>query len=389
MLLSAEISLQIAKRNKKIVTDLRDLNIIIKNPKGTGSYRYKPNLDLIYKFKTGGGLVSINIKTNSFGMRWKNVTIDNLEKKKRIAFIGDGYVAGSSADKIENSTVGIFDSLVNHKKYEVLNFGVFAYGLDDIELHIRESVLQFEPNYLFLLLSNGNDFRDTFLGINKYDVSSGCLPLWRVDVLKDKIPKELRGELPYSTWAVRKPQRKLIDRLELYNFLSKIQTNKWSLNGNKVESERIEPQKIIRKFTDFKVSNKFMSWSFWCRANYPTVALKAKDESIKYVKKINEICRERNIKLFLVSIPFEKQIYAKEIKGVDTNGIKYNIFYPQKYVDQFAINNSLPYMDLLPYLRSHARELNDIYPNYNDMHFSKEGRKFIAKLLFDFFNKHK
>src|SRR2546427_822522 len=72
-----------------------------------------------------------------------------------------------SADRVENTFVGIFDSLIDNKKYEVLNFGVPGYGLEDIELFLKEEVLSFKPDYLFLMTYNGNDYMDALQGIHR------------------------------------------------------------------------------------------------------------------------------------------------------------------------------------------------------------------------------
>ena len=133
------------------------LKLSIQNPNGTGSYRLKPNLDVVTKVASK----DVIIKTNSLGMRWREVSHDNPLEKERIAFIGDSFTFGCWADKVENTFVGGFDSLLNSEKFEVLNFGVGGYGLEDMELQIREEILPFRPNYVILMFFNGNDFRDT------------------------------------------------------------------------------------------------------------------------------------------------------------------------------------------------------------------------------------
>lgn len=384
-LVFAEIALRFL--NRRSIYDLEELKIVIENPNGTGSYRYKPDLDLEYRYIDAGEPIVISIRTNSFGMRSRDVSIENSEQKTRIAFIGDGYVAGSSADTSEHSIVGFFDSLVSDEEYEVLNFGVFAYGPDDMELAIREEVVRFEPDYLFVIFGNANDFRDAYLGVNKYEVPSGILPLWKEYLLRAKIPAELMVDPPYSTWAVRKPPPKPFwHRLEIFKLLKGL---KFSLQSMYYEKKEDEGRGITRSFSDFEVSNQFMSFSFWSRTHYPDIAIEAKDDGLEYLRKINEVSDGASMKLFIVSIPFEQQIYSKELNGVDRNGIKYDVSYPQRYVEEFAMNNSIPYLDLLPPMRSYLRENNNsVYPKHLDMHFNEEGRSLIANLLFEFFKEN-
>ena len=49
------------------------LKLSIQNPKRTGSYRLKPNLDVVTKVASK----DVIIKTNSLGMRWREVSHDN------------------------------------------------------------------------------------------------------------------------------------------------------------------------------------------------------------------------------------------------------------------------------------------------------------------------
>ncbi|MCJ7827590.1 hypothetical protein MUP65_00380, partial [Patescibacteria group bacterium] len=92
------------------------------------------NLDISTKFRKR----KIIIKTNSYGMHWREVSLTKSLEKKRIAFVGDSFTFGLWADRVENSFVGVFDSLLSSESFEVLNFGVNGYGLDDEELLIKE-----------------------------------------------------------------------------------------------------------------------------------------------------------------------------------------------------------------------------------------------------------
>ncbi len=100
------------------------------------------------------------------------------------------------ADKAENNFVGVFDSSLDNGLYEILNFGVVGYGLGDIELLLEEEILRFDPDYIILMFFNGNDFRDTYLGTDKYDLSNNLL-VWNNAVLKSKLPDGV-GELQQS-----------------------------------------------------------------------------------------------------------------------------------------------------------------------------------------------
>jgi lysophospholipase L1-like esterase len=148
------------------------LDLLQLNPRGTGPYRLKPNLDL----STRVGGYEVRIKTNRHGMRWREVDHGSSDKK-RVAFFGDSFTFGCWADSVEKSFVGVFERNVPPNEFETLNFGVGGYGLADVELQIREQGLQFSPSYAILVFYNGNDFRDTYLGTEKDDIVNGTTVL--------------------------------------------------------------------------------------------------------------------------------------------------------------------------------------------------------------------
>ena len=118
-----------------------ELALFRENPYGTGSYRLRPNLDIVTKF----GTKDIRIKTNAYGMRWRDVSLSKRAGTTRVAFVGDSFTFGQWADSIEHTRAGVFDATLAPNGVEVLNFGVPGYGLADIELLIREQVLRFTP----------------------------------------------------------------------------------------------------------------------------------------------------------------------------------------------------------------------------------------------------
>jgi hypothetical protein len=256
-----------------------------------------------------------------------------------------------------------------------------------MELYLKEEVVRFKPDDLFVMISNANDFRDAYLGVNKYTLPFGALPQWKADVLRAKIPQDLLGEPQYSTWARKKPYRTGLDRFATYQLLRQLGSFTSSLLDDK---QGDDGERIVKRPTEFEVSNLFMSWSFWSRRHYPEVAKRAMDTALGYLSSMKQICDQNDIQLHLVTSPVWQQIYANEVQGIDRNGIEFDISYPQKYVEEFASERSIPYLDLLPELRAYVRENHDIYPpgRNNDPHFSIEGERKIAKALVDFFRKN-
>ncbi len=161
-----------------------ELDLLHPSPRGTGSFRLKPNLDVA----TSMGPYQVRIETNRHGMRWREVSKENTEGRRRVGFFGDSFTFGCWAEDVEHSLVGVFEKSVSPERWEVLNFGVGGYGFADIELQLEEEALEFDLFYAVLVSFNGNDFRDTYLGAGKDHIIHGTAVL-DDDVLEKKVPR--------------------------------------------------------------------------------------------------------------------------------------------------------------------------------------------------------
>ncbi|NOY39129.1 MAG: hypothetical protein GXO95_02540 [Nitrospirae bacterium] len=325
--------------------------LLVENPRGTGSYRVRPDINIV----AGVGSKEIVLKTNSYGMWWREVSRKNPLKKTRIAFVGDSFTFGLWADTPEKGMVGVFDSLLNSKKYEVLNFGVPGFGPPDIELQLREEVLAFKPDNVILIFYNGNDFKDAYWGMNKYKIVNGITE-WNKAIRKDRIPAAFRKKSSIMSF---------IKDLAIYRRFDSLIS---------MFLRRLGPP------SEFSVSRLFSSQRFWSRKDYPEVAIEARDKTLKDLDNIRRLLSENNIQLAIVSIPYREQVYSASLTGKN-----YDLNLPQRYVQEYAEAHSIPYLDLLPILRSYVRrEKKPIYVP-NDIHFNNEGHHIIGKAIKDFF----
>ena len=102
---------------------------------------------------------SFAIVHNSAGFRDKE---HGKKTRPRVAFIGDSFVWGYDVEQHER-----FTDLIQKKlpEWEILNFGVSGYGLDQTFLMIQEIYDDYQPDLVFLLQSyndredNSNNFR--------------------------------------------------------------------------------------------------------------------------------------------------------------------------------------------------------------------------------------
>ena len=336
----------------------RELALFRANPNGTGSYRLRSDLDIVTTF----GTKDIRIKTNSNGMRWREVSPSKRSRTTRVAFVGDSFTFGLWADNVEQSLVGVFESELSGNGVEALNFGVPGYGLADVELLIREQVLSFSPDYIILLLFNGNDLLDSYLGLERYSVSGDGVLQANSEILEQKIPEEFRRE-------ARSIRRFLADRIYLVRVL-------------KAGLIALFPRDKSRKTRTTPVDTSYTSDLFWSQRSYPDFAINARDMTLEALMRIAILCQQNQVKLRIAAIPSMEQMRSPAEFGDD-----YHRDLPQRYFAEFAATNAIPFMDLLPGLVQHVRESGEEVYYLADGHFNNQGHRVVGTLLTSFFAK--
>lgn len=119
-------------------------------------WEYIPGANALYKSTE----FAVNVKINSQGFRGPAVAIPKPQDVKRIAVLGDSFVAGLQVKEDGLLTAKLQDLLSqNGQKFEVLNFGVSGYGIDQKYLMLEKRIPKYNPDLVILFLST-NDIND-------------------------------------------------------------------------------------------------------------------------------------------------------------------------------------------------------------------------------------
>jgi len=344
--------------------------MMVENPHGTGSYRLEPGL----RTRVQAEGVEVPIEINAHGMRWREVPEEKPPGVRRIAFLGDSFTFGSWSDGVESSFVGVFDALLP-PGVEALNFGVGGYGLDEMELLLEEEVLAFSPDVVVVVFFNGNDFRDTLLGAEKYRLVDGTV-VWDDDHLAAQIPAEHRPPpRPADPPLAQRFRYFLWDEVATFRAVASLKYARAAEDDPGAEAspffDRLEP------------SSEFTVYSFWSRVPYPPVAVEARELSLEVLERIRRRLGGRGIELRVAALPYRKQVYVEEPTGPG-----YDVAYPQRYVEEWARERGVPYLDLLPPMRAAVRERAargdpaSLYLDF-DPHLRDPGHRLVGRLLFE------
>jgi lysophospholipase L1-like esterase len=333
------------------------LALLEPNPHGTGSYRLKPNQDLY----TRVGSQRIHISTNRFGMRWREVPVSKPAGKRRIAFMGDSFVFGCWSSGIETSLVGVFERAISPVRFEVLNFGVGGYGPADLQLQLDEEVARFEPDFVIVVFFAGNDFRDAHLGIDKAEIVNGTAQLRDANVRARVPDSDLPNDGTLSKPSPEGPWRKRLRGLATYRFLAPF-----------LGSEALA--------VDLAVNRNFTMFTYWSQFPYPPVALQARDETLAIFESMGSFLRERRARLAIVAMPYMEQVYSRELAGRG-----FDVSLPQLYVQAFARERGIPYLDLLPMFRKRVQARNERLYIKGDVHLNDAGHRLAGEAIVDWF----
>jgi len=292
----------------------------------------------------------VNVNINNQGFRHdSDVSTSRREGIKRIALVGDSFVEGVQVDL--NKTAGIrleenlnFDSKT--EKYEVLNFGVSGYGMDQKFLYLKKNVLAFQPDLVVLFFAS-NDLDDVrknnIVKINDKN-----------ELEFDKFPQENK----YVTRI-----KDLLRHFYIANVLFRVKTN-IHFKTNQISSETRIPTEY--QLYQGKMDNQ--------SAYYFEIIKKLIIQSKK-------ITGDSGTKLLLVG-------------GVDKTQTVNS--YPNKFTDQynvsnfepdfinnllggFAQENNIEYLDLLPVFKKVNNPADLFFAK--DGHWSQYGHEVVAEAL--------
>jgi lysophospholipase L1-like esterase len=358
-LAALEIALRVYERWRaaRPIPDVPALSLLAPNPHGTGSYRMKPNLDV----ETAVGRARVRIRTNSHGMRWREVGRDKPAGRRRIAFLGDSFTFGCWADSVEDSFVGVFERNISTRMWEVLNFGIGGYGPPDEELQLKEDVLRFSPDFVIVVFYCGNDMRDAWLGIDKARLVNGTAQLIDANV-RARVPPH---DLPDDTTLCRRAPQGFVKRQAL-----RLATMRFLAPWVGLDIPAI----------DFSVNRNFTMYPYWSMVPYSQTALAAKDETLACYQRMHDLARARGIGFGIVALPYKEQALSRQLAGPD-----FDIAFPQAYVQIFARERGIPYLDLLPIYRESLRTRPRRLYMDGDTHLNQDGHRFTGELLADWF----
>ena len=315
-----------------------------------------------HEFKT-------KITINSSGMRDKEYTSAKTSGKKRIAILGDSFASSFGVPDAET-----FAKVMEAKQTsntEVLNFGVNGYGPTQELLLLQTRAIKYSPDLVIMVVYVGNDFDDIH-GISGWIDGYG-----RPKAVLDKQGQLRLTNIPVplsEKYLALKQTHKVcnLPRSHLIDFID--QSIKY-LHRNKFDISFMPSElRLCKKNTGPEMKEAFM------------LMAKIINEADAYCKK--------NGAIFMVAIAptivqvYDQKYWRKIIKMYDLAENDYDLYLPNRVLDDICRKAGIPVIDLTSALKLRVDQGRDTY-YFQNQHWSKDGEQVVGETLTNFIVKNK
>ncbi len=301
---------------------------------------YVEDEDLIWKLNPGfdGVYDEARTRINSKGLRGPEIEYEKPGDTKRILFLGDSVIFGYKLNSYRETIPYLIQERLNEKhnlKVQCINSGVSGYSPWQEYIYLKKEGIKYDPDLVvigFVL----NDVTEKFALVRFGGKGLGKLSETYLSVI-DTLAED---------FALVFFMRKLSRRVVFGEDSSQMAHEMESLNVKSLFTKPDAPN--IRK-----------AWKL----------------TLEHLDDIVLFCRERDIPFLLIVFPYQLQFDEEREPPI-----------PQEIIGEYARNEGVTYIDLLPSLEEKMSNLDvEEYDVYIDsLHFSTLGCRIVADIVSDF-----
>lgn len=299
-----------------------------------------------------------HLKFNSQAMNDRELTLEKPAFTKRIAVIGDSYVMSIEVDRQDNfcsQLQSLLDKRGSSSKYQVMNFGVAGYGLNQIYTLLEKKVFDYKPD----------------LVIFPYTVAATCT-----------VSPTLTGPLPKGPYYFLQPDGSLKEDHTVQELWKNSSTGK-RMEATRWFREHSRIWGVISTGIEqvYAWNNKGSLWKNFIHTDSERIASsppkhssttsQVTENSIKFLwptaeamlLSMNELCKAHNCQFVLLRLPIKN---GKESPN------------ESKYLKQLSDSSKIVYLDYADLFKDNV--MSEKAPFY-DVHLSPSGHKEVAEQL--------
>lgn len=307
------------------------------------------------------------IRYNKHGMRDYEYNVSKKPGSYRIVFVGDSFVEALQVGINETMENLLENMLGNYygKKIESINLGVSGYQTAQELISLKKKGMRFNPDLVLLGFFVGNDFINNLATPLITEDENGNLKIQKVKFgFFNKLIKTCSTSLHLCA----------LIKNNFFNTIGKKNTLLRRIfynTGLIVTPPPPLPTKNYKIVPDYDIYLK--------ESIYPEQF----DRTKKLLKLFDKFVKENNLDWVLVIIPTKEQVdknkLKKLVKEQNLNN-ELDVEKAQKFLKQFAEENNISYIDLLPEFKK--RNVNNTFYFEIDGHWNKKGNKLAAEIIF-------
>jgi hypothetical protein len=323
--------------------------------------------DKVFELKPGISSIlerqefTTHVKINSHGFRDNEFEFKKPKDTTRIAFVGDSFVFGYGVE-LNETMVKILENKLNsgsNENYEVLNFGISAYGTEQEYLLIKDDVLRYSPDIILLAFSL-NDIKEN-VKFNLFGMENNTLvrnpPQKITPILK------LRNYVSWHSHLYSLIYFSVIDNQKLRNLLIKIKL---------LNPPSKDPSTDFNSLIYLNLENQDFDY--------------AVNKTLLLLNKINNVATQNKAKLIVFMIPSKEQVDSNKMKDFIRNKNldidKLNITKVQKILKPSLWKNSIRIIEPLNKFRKH--NTNNTFYYDIDGHWINKGQELAADITYEY-----
>jgi hypothetical protein len=347
-------------------------------------YAYRANFEW---YHTTEGYA--HVRTNKYGFRDDEWSVEKPENTVRIAVLGDSFVEANQIAKDKRLTELLETRLAEHpmfakQKVEVMNFGMSGYGTAQELMTYRHEVKRFKPDYVIVGFLTGNDIR------NNSEVLEGdaIRPYFVEQDGKLVLDDSFRNESPSLTksigYATARWSRIGQVAFRVYHGIKVRATMRQATAKNSREAKLIE-----KGLAEAGIG----TWIY----NEPVEQAQKTAWRVteQLLKKLQEEVHAEGAELFVVVLSNAIQVHPdkasrdefQKIAGVE------DLFYPDSRIAAACRDAGIPVLPLAPKMQQQAQQHNTYFHGFANTrkgqgHWNEKGHAIAGELIGDWFLEH-
>ncbi len=315
-----------------------------------GLIRYQPYQTGVYRVKNEIE-AKFRINSNGWNSQYENYTIKKPQGKKRIALIGDSYIAAFQVN-YDNSVAEKLEKKLGSRNTEVYRFGIDGAPLSQYLEMLREEVVHFSPDIVIINIVH-NDFDESYKFIPGVFRSS----FLKYVIENNKVSKEILPTQYQKHWY-----SSIREKSATWKYLAYRQQIRFGLlrdlilggNDEKLYRGNIDTSEIERN----KKNNEIIT-------DYT-------------LRKMKEICDKNGIRLIILMDADDDRIYEIDKTGKSTNDSAYHL---NKMVEKVTRLNKIEFIDLQDKFSNDYAKNKHRFSFNSDGHWNEYAHSLVAEIL--------